>query len=459
MLDRKLLRVGIAGQTVSLCLVGTSATSSLLARRGWSMPMFQSFITYFMIGLFYTSILSLEENRLRSPRPRGGFCSSGLSERMLGAFIGFALADVEANFFIVRAYQFTSLTSVTLLDCFTIPCVVLLSYIFLGSRYTRLHLLGVAISVAGLVLLVYTDLSKAEGSESSLPSADTVYGDSLTLIAATLYAISNILQEGLTEIEDWRRVLSGLGCTATVISGIQCLALEHRQLADYQWMPWDVALLGIYAVSLFLIYSMVPKILMASGATFLNISLLTSDFWAVLFGVTVLKEQLEWTYFVSFAATIVGLVIYHSNGEPVKASRERQAGEEEEEEEEEEEGSRGGCEQSAAVGGDPAGNAGAAAAADTTTTTTTTTSDLAAAECGVLQAREGGEVGEMGRVVDELEGANREEEGRNCGRNGKDGELSGRGEGGVGGETVALTGSAGDFEEGSEGLIRNAGPA
>ncbi|KAK3264378.1 hypothetical protein CYMTET_26879 [Cymbomonas tetramitiformis] len=48
-----------------------------------------------------------------------------------------AVADVEANFLIVYAYQFTSITSVTLLDCATIPFVMALSTRFLGVRHTR----------------------------------------------------------------------------------------------------------------------------------------------------------------------------------------------------------------------------------------------------------------------------------------------------------------------------------
>ena len=44
-------------------------------------------------------------------------------------------ADVEANFLVVKAYEFTTITSVTLLDCFTVPCVVVLSAIFLGPCF------------------------------------------------------------------------------------------------------------------------------------------------------------------------------------------------------------------------------------------------------------------------------------------------------------------------------------
>ena len=36
-------------------------------------------------------------------------------------FAGLAFIDVIANFCLVEAYNFTSLTSVTLLDCWTVP--------------------------------------------------------------------------------------------------------------------------------------------------------------------------------------------------------------------------------------------------------------------------------------------------------------------------------------------------
>ena len=47
-----------------------------------------------------------------------------------------AVADVEGNYFAVKAYQYTSITSVMLLDCFTIPCVMVLSKIFLHAKVT-----------------------------------------------------------------------------------------------------------------------------------------------------------------------------------------------------------------------------------------------------------------------------------------------------------------------------------
>lgn len=45
-----------------------------------------------------------------------------------------ALCDVEANYFVVKAYEYTSITSVMLIDCFTIPCVMILSCVFLKAK-------------------------------------------------------------------------------------------------------------------------------------------------------------------------------------------------------------------------------------------------------------------------------------------------------------------------------------
>lgn len=47
-----------------------------------------------------------------------------------------AVADVEANYFVVKAYQYTSITSVMLIDCFTIPCVMVISCLYLGTKVT-----------------------------------------------------------------------------------------------------------------------------------------------------------------------------------------------------------------------------------------------------------------------------------------------------------------------------------
>eukprot|EP01018_Ginkgo_biloba_P012795 Gb_25012 [translate_table: standard] len=63
----------------------------------------------------------------------------------------------------VKAYQFTAITSVTLLDCWTIPWVIILTRIFIKTKYIFWQIVGVATSIAGLVLVLFSDVSASDG--------------------------------------------------------------------------------------------------------------------------------------------------------------------------------------------------------------------------------------------------------------------------------------------------------
>jgi solute carrier family 35 protein F1/2 len=68
---------------------------------------------------------------------------------------------------VVKAYQYTSITSVMLLDCFTIPVALVLTYLFLKTKYNWRHLVGVVLCLVGLGILVYDDAVKNGSNESS----------------------------------------------------------------------------------------------------------------------------------------------------------------------------------------------------------------------------------------------------------------------------------------------------
>lgn len=65
---------------------------------------------------------------------------------------------------VVKAYQYTSITSIMLLDCWTIPCVLFLTWFFLKTQYRFKKLVGVLICVAGLVVVVFSDVHSADRS-------------------------------------------------------------------------------------------------------------------------------------------------------------------------------------------------------------------------------------------------------------------------------------------------------
>ena len=75
--------------------------------QGASLPTTQSFINYVLLATIYGGIWLRSGNRV--------------TRNVWYKYAALAGLDVEANYLVVLAYRYTSITSVTLLDCFTIP--------------------------------------------------------------------------------------------------------------------------------------------------------------------------------------------------------------------------------------------------------------------------------------------------------------------------------------------------
>ena len=72
-------------------------------------------------------------------------------------------------------------------------------------------------------------------------------------------------------------------------------------------------LLG-FNTCLFFLYYLTPLLLQHSSALFLNLSLLTSDFWSILFAVLLFRARLHPLYFLAFGIIIAGLLLYNLAG-------------------------------------------------------------------------------------------------------------------------------------------------
>ncbi|KAI3881353.1 hypothetical protein MKX03_025660 [Papaver bracteatum] len=242
-----------------------------------------------------------------------GFSSSELTKWYY--YLLLALFDVEGNFLVVKAYQYTSLTSVMLLDCWTIPCVILFTWLFLKTKYRIRKFIGVAVCVAGLVLVVFSDVHAADRAGGSHP----IKGDLLVIAGATLY--------GVTNTSEVLEVMAMLGLFGAIISAIQIAILERNELKAIHWSAgatgnsyfepslfcfqfYTLLPYSGFAAAMFLFYSTVPILLQISGSTMLNLSLLTSDMWAVLIRIFAYHEKVDWMYFIAFAGVVVGLIIY-----------------------------------------------------------------------------------------------------------------------------------------------------
>ncbi|KAF9189494.1 hypothetical protein BGZ51_009530 [Haplosporangium sp. Z 767] len=298
--SRKFLTILLLGQILSLCITATTLFSTKLAQgdNPVSIPTTQSFLNYFVLGVVYTSITLYKQ----------GF--SGWIEtfrrRSLYYFI-FALIDVEGNYFMVKAYNYTSLLSAMLLDTWTIPCVVLLSIFFLKMRFVRWHYLGVLSCLAGMGFLIWSDMKAGK----DFPGSDLIKGDLFCLLAATLYALSNVGQEFLVRQRPMYEVVGQLGFWATIINGIQLAILERKEVQTIHWTPEVVGYIIGFDIAMFILYSVSPILFRLSSATFFNLSLLTSDLYGLIFGIFLFNATVNSIYAVAYVLIFLGILLYN----------------------------------------------------------------------------------------------------------------------------------------------------
>ncbi|KAM4788802.1 solute carrier family 35 member F2 isoform 1-T1 [Cyanocitta cristata] len=291
----------ILGQMLSLFICGTAVTSQYLAEKyRVNTPMLQSFINYSLLLLVYTTMLAF--------RTGSGSLWQILKQRWW-KYIFLGLADVEANYMIVKAYQYTTLTSVQLLDCFGIPVLMALSWFILRARYRLIHFLAVAVCLLGVGTMVGADiLAGRHDNEGS----DVVIGDVLVLLGASLYAISNVSEEYIVKNLSRVEFLGMVGLFGTIISGLQLAIVEHREIMKIQW-NWKVALLfTAFAMCMFGLYSFMPVVIKVTSATSVNLGILTADLYSLFFGLFLFFYKFSGLYILSFVIIMVGFILYCS---------------------------------------------------------------------------------------------------------------------------------------------------
>ncbi|KAB1221302.1 Solute carrier family 35 member F2 [Morella rubra] len=293
---RRTLWLLLLGQAVSFALALCSFTSSLIANFGVNAPVTQTLFAYLSLALFYGSILLYRRRKL-------------LVSWYWYLLLGFV--DVQGNYLVNEAFQYSSITSVTLLDCWTIAWVLILTWIFLGTRYSLWQLFGAAICVVGLGLVLISDAGVGGGGGSR-----PLLGDILVIAGTVFYAISNVSEEFCVKKKDRVEVIAMIGVYGFLVSVVQVKSLE-----SVEWSTDIILGFAGYALSTFMLYSLGPFVLQLSGATMFNLSILTSDMWAVVIRIFFYHQQVDWLYYLAFSVVVIGLVIYSTTGkDPVPES-------------------------------------------------------------------------------------------------------------------------------------------
>jgi len=293
----------LAGQLVSLCITCTNVTTTELVGRGWTLSTTQTLFLYFTLFITYTPYTIYKY----------GFVGWGKMVIRDGwKYFILAACDVEGNFLVVRAFQYTNLLSCMLLDAWAIPSCLFFSWLFMRVRYRWSQLTGILICVGGLGMLVAAD----QLTDKDYPALSKVKGDMFMLAGATLYGFTNAAEEFFVRKSPLYEVVGQLGMWGTLINGIQAAGLEHKSIPEVTWNGATVGLLLAYTAAMFILYTTAPILYRLASSVFYNLSLLSSDFFGLLFGLFLFHYKPFWLYFVAFAVIIFGLVVYFWSSTP-----------------------------------------------------------------------------------------------------------------------------------------------
>lgn len=223
---------------------------------------------------------------------------------------------------IVKAYNFTTITSVMLLMDFTIPSAFLMSISFLKVKYCFFHYVALLFCLSGLACNLYNDMTKengpSDGNGEEHSKSDIIIGDIMALAGAFLYALSNILQEFLLKThQDVIDYLGFLGFFGVIITLIEAASFgEFTHIANCEalqiegnggFLTWNLVSFSCFN---FVCYSTIPYFVKRSGATLLNISNVTTVIYSMLADILVFKKRFYYLNVIAFVLEFIGIVVF-----------------------------------------------------------------------------------------------------------------------------------------------------
>ena len=123
-------------------------------------------------------------------------------------------------------------------------------------------------------------------------------------------------QEKLVKHNNREEYLGMLGSFGTLFGTIQLLIMETGPVSRVEWTYETVGFIVGFVVCLNVMYTRASQFLKDCDAALLNLSLLTSDVYAVVFAYLCYGYLVSWLYFLAFSLACTGLAIYSTATPP-----------------------------------------------------------------------------------------------------------------------------------------------
>ena len=242
-------------------------------------------------------------------------------------YIFLSILDVTPNYLQLLSLKHTSLTSSNLLGSLTAPSIMISCHFLLGKVYRPLHFLGASLCVVGGILTMWTDLaaSNSESEGPSIPShPHSYFGDILAVTAAVLYGLGDALGELWCKHIDRKEYLGMLGFFGAFWCCLLIFCTEYEQVLDL-FRDWDnfypaFGIMCFYVPTLVLYYVSASFFLVTSDATLLNLSLQSSNLWAICFSVVAFQEAPSPLFYIALVLVVSGVFVYELLGNESRCS-------------------------------------------------------------------------------------------------------------------------------------------
>lgn len=228
-------------------------------------------------------------------------------------YLMMSILDIVPNFMQLVSFHYTSLTSTTLLGSLTVPSTMIFSSRILGRCFGKYHYLGVFLCIIGGALTVWADFDKNSGSTAGVHS---YIGDMLAVLSALIYGLGDVISEYCVKNVDRYELLGMYGLYGAIFTGLTFPLIEGEALSEIfrdrsSSEQWEIAFVfSWYVVSVLLYYITEAFFLVSSDATLLNLSMQSSNLWAILFSFLVYHALPPMLFYPALLLVICGVCSY-----------------------------------------------------------------------------------------------------------------------------------------------------
>ena len=233
-------------------------------------------------------------------------------------YLCLSVLDVGPNYLTLMSLKHTSLTSATLLGSLTIPSTMLVCRFLLAKEYKPQHFLGVVLCMAGGILTIWSDLDHANDQTVSSSHPHSYYGDTLAVVAALIYGVSDAAGEFWTKHVDRKEYLGMLGLFGSIFTLILFPLLERDSVYELfvdgsTFLP-AMGVILVYVPLLVTYYVSATLFMVSSDATLMNLSLQSSNVWAILFSLAAFRESPPLIFYIAVIFVVAGVFVYELLG-------------------------------------------------------------------------------------------------------------------------------------------------